>query len=172
MCRLLIIRNADVAFLTQDILQPQAFHLPAFEQGHAVVPAELKGSCWGELRRPGAFYNLYESYGTTLRWRYTYGWQEMVLRIDRQYSILKSQVSFRAPGSVCSDGNKRAIRPRLHPPCAAGEISVNSTEGLSVLFWKWHPRPARHNRVAAVEKMAKDCVVNMPEADANLGMCQ
>jgi hypothetical protein len=70
MHRLMLIRNAHVVFLTQDILQPQAFHLPAFEQGHAVVPAELKGSCWGELRRSGAFYNLYESYETALRGRY------------------------------------------------------------------------------------------------------
>ena len=35
-----------------------------------VVPTELKGSYWGELLRSGAFYNLYESYGTTLRGRY------------------------------------------------------------------------------------------------------
>src|SRR5260370_42284068 len=39
MYRAMIIRNADVVFLTQAILQPQAFHLPAFEQGNAVVPS-------------------------------------------------------------------------------------------------------------------------------------
>jgi hypothetical protein len=39
MFRHMIIRNADVVFLTQDILQPQAFHMPALEQGNAVVPS-------------------------------------------------------------------------------------------------------------------------------------
>jgi hypothetical protein len=103
-------------FLAQDILQPQAFDLPTFEQGHSVVPAELKESCWGELRRSDAFYNPYESYEAASRGRYIQDRQRMVLRIDQQHSILKSQVSFRVPGGVCSDGSKRAIRPGLHPP--------------------------------------------------------
>ena len=90
-------------FLTQDILQPQAFHLPAFEQGHAVVPAELKGSCWGELRRSGAFYNLYESYETALRGRYIQGWQGMVLRIDQQHSIESEEGIGKAPSTLKSD---------------------------------------------------------------------
>src|ERR1700746_1044236 len=97
----------------------------------------------------------------------------MVLRIDQQYCILKSQVSFCAPGRVCSDGNKRAIRPGLHPPrptvrvdndllswvsvcdapgdrvgpvpasCAAGGTLVNSMVGPALLFWEWHPCAAK-----------------------------
>jgi hypothetical protein len=91
-------------FLTQDILQPQAFHLPAFEQGHAAVTAELKGlSCWGELRRSGAFYNLYESYETALRGRYIQGWQGMVLRIDQQHSIELEEGIGKAPSILKSD---------------------------------------------------------------------
>src|SRR6516162_5301543 len=30
-----------------------------------IIPAEVELSCWGELWRPGAFCNGYESYGTT-----------------------------------------------------------------------------------------------------------
>jgi hypothetical protein len=52
MYRFMIIRNADVVFLTQDILQPLAFHLPAFEQGHMVVPAKLKGCKVFEMLLP------------------------------------------------------------------------------------------------------------------------
>ena|ERR1700751_2135459 len=40
----------------------------------------------------------------------------MVLRIDQQHSIFEAQVSFRIKRRICFDGNKRPIRPGLHPP--------------------------------------------------------
>jgi hypothetical protein len=95
----MIIRNADAV---------------SFGPIHPTTPSLPFAS----FRARGTWYPL----ETALRGRHTQGWQGMVLKINQQRSILKSPVSFRAPGRVCSDGSKRAIRPGLHPRPTLGVV--------------------------------------------------
>src|SRR6516165_10142399 len=56
----------------------------------------------------------------------------MIIRIYQQRGVFESQMSFGAPGRVCFDGNKRTIRPRLHPPRPAVRIDNDLLSCASV----------------------------------------
>src|SRR5713226_756332 len=102
-----------------------------------IIAAEFKRSGRCKLRRTNAFHNCYESNGTALVRSYIHLGQRVIVWVHQQRSILKSQMSLRAPRRVCFDGNEGTIGLGLHPPLPAVRINNN------LLFWSSVPYPSR-----------------------------
>src|ERR1700690_1666524 len=86
----------------------------------------------------------------------------MIIRLHQQCSVLKSEMSFRAPRRVCLDGNEWMIRPGLHPPLPA--VRINN----DLLLWSSVADPSR-DRVDSFSSTLR-CRRNMGELDRRWGI--
>src|ERR1700754_3510476 len=102
-----------------------------------IIAAEFKRSGWVKLRLSNALHNCNESNGTALSRDYIHHRRWIVIRLYKQRSILKCEMSFRAPRRVCFDGNEGMIRPGLYPPRPGMRINNNP------LVWSSVPYPSR-----------------------------